>query len=223
MFEKEYPNRRSVRLKGYDYSCAGGYFVTIVLQNRACLLGEVADGVMNLNSVGLMVERWWASLPRRYAASLDEFVVMPNHLHGIVLLSDEENAGAHIGQGTGTYLEERMGAHAGQEGTGAHIGEEGTGAHAGEEGTGAHIGEEGTGAHAGAPLQQIVRWFKTMTTNEYIRGIRDHGWPRFEKHLWQRNYYEHIIRDETDLVRIRRYIVNNPLSWENDEENPDRS
>jgi putative transposase len=203
MFEKEYPNRRSVRLKGYDYSCAGGYFVTIVLQNRACLLGEVADGVMNLNSVGLMVERWWASLPRRYAASLDEFVVMPNHLHGIVLLSDEENAGAHIGQGTGTYLEERMGAHAGQEGTGAHI--------------------EGTGAHAGAPLQQIVRWFKTMTTNEYIRGIRDHGWPRFEKHLWQRNYYEHIIRDETDLVRIRRYIVNNPLSWENDEENPDRS
>jgi putative transposase len=65
-----------------------------------------------------------------------------------------------------------------------------------------------------------MQWFKTMTTNEYIRGINTHGWERFNGKLWQRNYYEHIIRNEKELSRIREYIVNNPMQWEPDIEHP---
>ena len=70
-----------------------------------------------------------------------------------------------------------------------------------------------TGAHTGAPLQQIVKWFKTQTTNEYIKGVKHEKYPPFEKHLWQRGYYEHIIRNQQDLDEIRRYIENNPAKW----------
>lgn len=76
------------------------------------------------------------------------------------------------------------------------------------------------GAHIGAPLQVVVQWFKTMTTNEYIRGVKQHDWPRFDGKLWQRNYYEHIIRNENELNRIRQYIIDNPTKWDHDHENP---
>jgi len=78
------------------------------------------------------------------------------------------------------------------------------------------------GGHTGPPLPKIIQWFKTMTTNEYIRGVKEKHWSRFNKRVWQRNYYEHIIRDEKSLNRIREYIVNNPLRWHLDRENPDR-
>jgi len=86
--------------------------------------------------------------------------------------------------------------------------------------SGAHANQRG--AHAGAPLPEIVQWFKTMITNEYIRGVKRSGWPPFRGRLWQRNYYEHIIRDEDALNRIRQYIANNPLGWHLDRENPQR-
>ena len=72
----------------------------------------------------------------------------------------------------------------------------------------------------GSPLPRIIQWFKTMTTNEYIRGIDAQGWERFNGKLWQRNYYEHIIRDDRELQAIREYIRYNPLKWDEDEENP---
>ena len=75
-------------------------------------------------------------------------------------------------------------------------------------------------AHACAPLPTIVQWFKTMTTNEYIRGVKTLGWLSFPRRLWQRNYYEHIIRNEGTLNAIREYIANNPLRWELDRYNP---
>jgi hypothetical protein len=80
--------------------------------------------------------------------------------------------------------------------------------------------DEEPGARTGAPLPEIVQWFKTMTTNEYIRGIKQSHWTPFCGRLWQRNYYEHIIRDEVSLDRIRRYIAENPLCWYLDRENP---
>jgi REP element-mobilizing transposase RayT len=76
------------------------------------------------------------------------------------------------------------------------------------------------GEHIGSPLPRIMQWFKTMTTNEYIRGINECRWERFNGKLWQRNYYEHIIRDERELNQIREYIMNNPMQWELDAENP---
>ncbi len=81
-------------------------------------------------------------------------------------------------------------------------------------------GEHTSGAHAGAPLPSIIQWFKTMTTNEYIRGVKTFGWPPFVGKLWQRNYYEHIIRNDDSLNLIREYIINNPAQWELDRENP---
>ena len=75
--------------------------------------------------------------------------------------------------------------------------------------------------HRGAPtLGNIVDWFKTMTTNEYIRGVKKHSWPRFAGRFWQRNYYDHIIRDDADLLRVRQYILDNPAAWELDENHP---
>ena len=70
-----------------------------------------------------------------------------------------------------------------------------------------------TGAHIGAPLQQIIKWFKTQTTNEYIKGVKNGLYEPFDKHLWQRGYYEHIIRNQQDLGEIRHYIENNPAKW----------
>ena len=80
----------------------------------------------------------------------------------------------------------------------------------------------GKGEHAGSPLHRVVQWFKTMTTNEYICGVKQNGWPPFPGKLWQRNYYEHVIRDEDELNKVREYIVGNPSNWESDQENPNR-
>jgi REP element-mobilizing transposase RayT len=75
--------------------------------------------------------------------------------------------------------------------------------------------------HRDAPtLGDIINWFKTMSTNEYIHGIKSYGWQQFKGKLWQRNYYEHIVRNEDSLNRIREYVANNPLKWEDDIENP---
>ena len=86
-----------------------------------------------------------------------------------------------------------------------------------------------SGAHAGAPLRKaaalgdVVQWYKTMTTNAYIRGVREHGWKRFDGRLWQRNYYEHVVRNDDELARAREYIQQNPLRWHLDRENPARN
>ena len=83
------------------------------------------------------------------------------------------------------------------------------------------VGPLPEGAHAGAPLPTVVQWFKTMTTNEYVRGVNTQGWAPFRGKLWQRNYYEHIIRDDDSLNRIRQYILDNPSRWAFDRENPE--
>lgn len=211
-------HRRSIRLKEYDYSGNGAYFVTICTQNRDCLFGEISGEDMEMNAAGRLVAEWWAKLPDKFnGVSLDEFRIMPNHFHGIVVLvgappcgcpDDVDLVGADpcvcppLTAGEGESME---GAHI----EGAHI----EGAHI----EGAHI----KGAHMGAPLHRMVQWFKTMTTNAYIRGVKDHNWPPFPGRLWQRNYYERIIRDEDELTAIREYIINNPARWAEDKENPD--
>ena len=84
----------------------------------------------------------------------------------------------------------------------------------------ARLGCEIEHGQTGAPLQKVVQWFKTMTTNEYIRGVKDRAWAPFPGRLWQRNYYEHVIRDEGDLAAVREYIAYNPAKWGEDAENP---
>jgi REP element-mobilizing transposase RayT len=171
-----YSGRHSIRLKGYDYAQAGGYFVTIVTQGRECFFGEIHNDKMILNDAGRMVKAAWEALPQRFPnIGLDIFKVMPNHLHGIVVIHDDPVVPALSSRAT---------------------------------------------TRVAPTLGDIVGAFKSITTHEYIRGVDESNWPQFYKRLWQRNFYEHIIRDQPDYERIARYIADNPSNWAEDEENP---
>ena len=186
-YASERRHRRSIRLKGFDYSRAGAYFVTICAQGRICLFGEVVSGVMRANDAGRMVEAVWDDVPVFYAGvDIDAFAVMPNHIHGVIVL-----VGA---------------APRGRPGIGAD-GRPDSGQAQGPAPTGLSLGE-------------VVRRFKTMTTKRYADGVENLGWPAFAGRLWQRNYYEHVIRDDESFNRIRRYIVDNPARWVVDRDNP---
>jgi putative transposase len=222
--------RRAVRLKGYDYSRAGAYFVTVCTQSKLNLFGDIVDGAMQLNNAGRMVEKWWIELNHKFDnVETDEYIIMPNHFHGIIILTTANPMQDAHAEGTSTGTKD---AHTGAKGT--HIGAESThigakGAHIGAKGAhigakGAHIGAKGAhigakGAHIGAPLQEIMQWLKTMTTNEYIRGVKQSGWRPFPGKLWQRSYYDHIIRNENELNLAREYIMYNPIRWPKDKYN----
>ena len=174
-YDPEKHHRRSIRLKGYDYAQPGGYFVTICTQNRACLFGAVTDAEMQLNNAGQIVKSAWEELPARFpSARLDAFIVMPNHVHGIIIVGAQFIAPSD-GSGKGAI-------------------------------------NQGVMNHA-PTLGKIIRAYKAVST----RLIRWEGIPDF---AWQRNYYEHVVRDEESLDRIRRYILGNPARWTTDRENP---
>lgn len=177
------PNRKSMRLKNYDYSSNGYYFVTICTQNREKLFGEIVGATLRgrPNNPDKIIVKWLLESENKFKdIKIDEYIVMPNHIHFII---------------------KRTGDHTGV--TGDHIGS--TGDHAGS-----------TGDHIGSPLRDIIGWFKTMSTNEYIAGVKDGRFMPFKGRLWQRNYYEHIIRNYDDYINIAEYIQNNPLKWEED-------
>ena len=172
-------HRRSIRLREYDYAQAGAYFVTICTQHRECLFGDVIEGRMVLTGSGEMVESVWHRLPEHYpGVVVDTFVVMPNHIHGIVIL---------VGAGPRACPQDPG---------------------------------QPQGVAPTLSLPDVVHRFKSLTTARYRHGVRQAGWPPFAGRLWQRNYYEHVIRDEDDLDRVRRYIAENSLRWEEDPENP---
>jgi putative transposase len=195
-------HRRSFRLQGYDYSRAGAYFVTLCTQHRECLFGTIVDNEMRLNHAGLMVKRWYSELENKYPdIRCDGFVCMPNHTHFIVI-----NVGTDVRVYPHPNLNERVGADLCVRPSCVH-----------------HPrvppctrSDPKQGEHTGSPLRHIVQWFKTMTTNEYIRGVKQNGWPPFPGKLWQRNYWEHIVRNESELNQIRLYIRNNPAQWATD-------
>lgn len=175
-------HRRSIRLKGYDYSQAGLYFVTICTQNRACLFGKIENGVMILNDAGKMIKTEWLTLPERFKnIALHEYIVMPNHFHAIL-----EIVGATLVVAqNGTVAQNEKGQPQGIAPTNKTIGE-------------------------------ILGAFESIATVEYIRGVKNNNWQTFDKKLWQRNYHEHIIRDEQSYLKISDYIINNPANWDND-------
>jgi len=209
-------HRRSIRLKGYDYATEGAYFVTVCIQGRECLLGGISGGKMALNDAGAMVDELWRKLPEKFPGTrLDQYSIMPNHFHGIIWIrgappcvhparDGKDPVGADPRVRPGLELNaNNLGGYAGQ----------GTG----NMGQAKYMGQ---GGHVGPPLRGIVQWFKTMTTNAYIRAVKNHAWPPFAGRLWQRNYYERIIRNDDELERARRYIESNPARWETDRENP---
>jgi putative transposase len=184
-YDPDIHHRRSRRLKGYDYSQAGAYFITVCTQNRECLLGDIPDGEMVPNDAGRMVQAVWDELPIRFPElELDTFTIMPNHVHGIIVLNPETTgARAPHTKSVGALL----------------------------------AAPSPQGRASPAPtLGDVMRVFKSISAIRVNRIAMRTG------SLWQRNYYEHVIRDEDDLNRIRQYILDNPAHWAEDENNPER-
>jgi len=160
--------RKQVRLKGYDYSESGHYFVTICVKNRKGFFGSVAEGKMDLNVYGAIVSECWYDLPKHYVnCSLDSFVILPNHVHGIVVI-DNRNV---VGNGFKPFP-----------------------------------------THG---LSEIVRGFKTFSSRKINERVRNR-----DRFSWQKSFYDHVIRSEKSLEKIREYIQNNPMKWDLDRENP---
>jgi REP element-mobilizing transposase RayT len=166
--------RKSIRLKHYDYSQDGAYFVTICRQGRKCLFGEIENGHMQLNECGRIVESEWLKTPAlRFSVKLDEYIVMPNHFHAILNI-------VNGGRGVLQYAPTSQPFHSPSQTIGA-----------------------------------IVRGFKSAVTKQ-INVLRNT--PGIA--VWQRNYYERVIRNENELFETRKYIQENPLKWDSDPENP---
>jgi putative transposase len=171
VYDPQKHQRRSIRLKGHDYSQPGTYFVTICTQNCASLLGEIVEGGMILNEYGQVVAVCWVWLAKQYPyVELDEWVVMPNNAHGIVILSGMDGS--------------RRG---------------------------------GSRTAPTKSLGRLVGAFKTVSTKRINQMRHTPGAA-----VWQRNYYEHIMRNKDELNRIRQYILDNPVQWKMDENNPNR-
>jgi len=208
-------HRRSIRLKGYDYSQAGMYFVTICVQKHTCLFGKIVNGEMVLNDAGKMIEKWCAELSHKFSdIVVDTYIVMPNHYHAIIVNNGGGNSvtvGADLRVCPNNLNDKISGEH--PDVSCKHPGISGN---LGNDISGEHVGGDIWGEHAGSPLHRVVQWFKTMSTNEYIRGVKTLGWQPFNKKLWQRNYWEHIIRNDKSYQNIANYIINNPKKWNND-------
>jgi len=199
-------HRRSIRLDGYDYSQPCIYFITLCTYNRECLFGEILNGEMRLNEFGKMTQQCWLEIPNHFPQTqLDEYIIMPDHIHGIIVLNDfvgVQNVGAKI--------------------VGAKI-----------------VGTKNVGAKNFSPLpmptpeptplpmptpEQNITPFRSpsKTIGSIIRGFKIGVTKWFRQNtdiyvVWQRNFYEHIIRNEDELNRIRQYIIDNPKKWKTDE------
>ena len=190
-------HRRSIRLKGYDYSQAGLYFVTICTQNRECLFGNVENKKMILNDAGKIIEKWYYKLENKFSnIKCQTMIVMPNHFHAILEIIPADDVRKTPRALTNNNDDIRADPCVCPN----------------------NITDENNnkGEQVGLPLHVMVQWFKTMTTNEYIRGVKNHNWKRFNGKLWQRNYWEHIIRNYKSYNIISDYIIHNPIKWEKD-------
>jgi REP element-mobilizing transposase RayT len=190
-FDPQKHHRRSIRLNGYDYTQPGAYFITVVTHDRECLFGEIVDGEMRLNEFGEIVRTEWfkTAVVRPYVMLYpDEFVMMPNHTHGIIWIVD---VGATRRVAPSPVAPSPIAPPLDSTPL-------------------VHATIHPRGPMAGS-VGAIIGQFKSITAKR-INALRNiPGQP-----VWQRNYYEHIIRDERALNAIRRYILNNPANWTKD-------
>jgi putative transposase len=183
--------RPSLRLRGYDYTRAGLYFVTSVTRRRGALFGEVIDGEMRLNRFGEIVEQAELDLPRHYPnVELGEFIVRPNHFHGIIILNDSSK-----GESVQADVPIPVETLAGQEVLPA--------------------GAKTRPYRKNRGLSESVRAFKSFSARRINLLRKKQGIP-----VWQRGYYDHIIRNQQDLELTWLYIQSNPGQWPEGEENP---
>lgn len=190
-FDPQKHHRQSIRLRGHDYTQAGAYFITLCIYQRQCLFGEIVGGQMQLNQYGQVVGKCWQWLSEQYSyVDLDSWVVMPNHLHGIIVITTN-----------GCRGDSRI-APTGNASTGTTFTET------------ASTPIAPTDEPKRKPLGRLIGAFKTVSTKQINAICNTPSAP-----VWQRNYYEHIIRNETALHNIQRYILENPRRWADDAEN----
>lgn len=193
-YDPQKHHRRSIRLKGYDYTQQGAYFITLCAHQRECLFGDIANGEMQTNQIGEIVITCWTQLATHFRnIELDAFVIMPNHIHGIVVIvhnpariADDARRGKALADAAGL-----------------------SDADANANALPLQNTPHGTQPRS---LNAIVQNFKSITAR-HIHKIPTHA----DRPIWQRNYYEHIIRNDAALERIRVYIENNPMNWQTDE------
>ena len=198
--KSNFPRRRATRLRDYDYSQPGAYFVTICVQHRKCLLGTITDGKMRLNKIGQIVVEFWKRIPQHFpTVQLGGQVIMPNHMHGIIAwgIPETKDPQPIVGARSPRLMPQTptVGARSPRP----------------PENTSTRRGEVPSPA-----LGKIMAYFKYQSTkhiNQY------HNTPGTR--IWQRNYHDHIIRDDPDLQRLRQYIQDNPMKWELDQLHPD--
>lgn len=196
-FNPEIHHRRSIRLKGYDYSQEGLYFITICVQDRECLFGKIVDHpIMKLNDAGKIADQCWLAIPQHYPrVVLHEYVVMPNHVHGIIEIT--ENVGTNVGAknfspndfSPNDFVTDDMGAN--------------------------DVSDVGAKNFSPLPHQQLPR-SPSRTIGSIVRGFKIGVTKWFDQSVWQRDYYEHIIRSTDEYERIANYIINNPAKWRED-------
>ena len=192
-YNSEKHHRRSIRLKGYDYADQGAYFVTICTWNRECLLGDIINGAMQLNEYGEIADVCLKGIPKHFACvNMDSMIVMPNHVHLILIINDDGNGKERNSVRRGVFCR-------------------GVACYAPTD----DINYYSEISPKRKSLPTIIRSYKSAVTKQ-INILRNH--PRMP--VWQRNYYEHVIRHEKDLNWIRQYIINNPFHWGDDENNP---
>ena len=209
--------RKNLRIPKFDYAQPGAYFVTIVTQDRQKIFGQIIDMDVELSDVGKMVKEVIDQIPGHYlGVNVELFVIMPNHVHLLLLITNVAaglsasvaaglRAGVVAGPRAGVVASPRAGVVAGPRACQSDHIEDGQ-----------PQGVDPTKEQLSLP--EIVHRIKSLTTHRYSIGVNEKGWPRFEKRLWQRNYYEHVIRNERDYQAVFDYILNNPRNWEMDEE-----
>jgi putative transposase len=187
--------RRTLRMPSFDYSSPGAYFVTICVHERACLLGDVAGEQARLSEIGALVLWTWECLPDRFPTiELDAFVVMPNHVHGILWLTDHRVV---VGLAQPSAIDTEVGEASLATTSFVSI---------------------TTPSHKRPSLGQVIGSFKSLTT---IEANKRQGTPG--QRLWQPDYYERVVRSETELHRFRQHIADNPARWDSDPEHPSSS
>ncbi len=185
--------RDNNRIPQHDYSTPGHYFVSICAENRQQIFGMIENDRVILNNIGNMVDSWWQKIFEKYDnVSIGEYIIMPNHIHGIINIVGVDPCIDPLQNNQNKIYNNNM----------------------------------ITGENMVSPLQyrlgQYISWFKRMTTNQYIQNVKNNNWRPFNKRLWQRNYHDHIIRNDKSLNNIRQYIQTNPATWDKDIENPNK-
>ena len=270
------PQRRAMRLRSYDYSQPGAYFVSICAQHRKCLFGTIIDGQMRLNEIGEIVVECWSRIPQHFpSVELGEYVIMPNHIHGIIAsnivgarsprpieaehstpptvgarsprpieaehstpptvgarsprpIEAEHSTPPTVGARSPRPIEAEhstpptVGARSPRPIEAEHSTPPTVGARSPRPIEAGHSTPPTVGARSPRPLDnspslgKIVAYFKYQSTKHINQHHNTPG-----TRIWQRNYYDHVIRDDTDLQRIRQYIQDNPMKWALDQLHPD--